>query len=351
MSILNKGTFMALKRVSVLRIRTFALFGVTYGLVGLLWEYIEMGYVSIEGAFAGIAVGVTLAALEKSTFEKFTRSMPFTKAVLIKSVLYLSVIAIPVLITGIIGGLLQGSTLFELISWMKSSDFFVTLLIIYPIHLVVSFARNLNQLLGPRTLLLYLLGTYHQPRVEKRIFMFLDMKSSTTIAETMGGPQYFALLNSFFRDISEAILEREAEIYKYIGDEVILTWPVEVGFRNANCIRVFFDILDVVEARREYYESEFCHVPEFKAGLHFGEVITAEIGDLKKEIAYNGDVLNTTARIESKCNEYGQQLISSEELVSQLQLPHFITTKSLGPVVLRGKAGAITLIALASSSH
>jgi adenylate cyclase len=337
---------MALKRVSILRIRTFAFFGVTYGLVGLLWEYIDMGYISIEGLFTGIAIGVTLAALEKTTFEKFTRSMPFTKAVLIRSALYLAVIAIPVLILGTIGGFLQGSTLSDFMSWMTSSDFFVTLLIIYLIHLVVSFARNLNQLLGPRTLLLYLLGTYHQPCVEKRVFMFLDMKSATTLAETLGGPKYYALLNSFFRDISEAILEREAEIYKYIGDEVILTWPVDVGFRNANCIRVFFDILAEIEARREYYESEFGHVPEFKAGLHFGDVITAEIGDLKKEIAYNGDVLNTTARIESKCNEYGQQLISSEELISQLQLPHFISTKSLGPVVLRGKADAIPLIAL-----
>jgi adenylate cyclase len=339
---------MALKRRSVLRIRTFAFFGVTYGVVGLFWEYIEMGYISIDGPFVGVAVGMTLAALEETKIGRFTRSMPFTKAVVIKSALYFAVLAIPVLITGFIGGLLQGSTIREFTSWMTSADFPVTLLIIYPIHLVVSFARNLNRLLGPRTLLLYLLGTYHRPRVEKRIFMFLDMKSSTTLAETLGGQQYFSLLNTFFRDISEPILEREAEIYQYIGDEVVLTWPVELGFQDANCIRVFFEILAEVERRREYYESEFGHVPEFKAGLHFGDVITAEIGDLKKEIVYNGDVLNTTARIESMCNEYDQQLITSEELVSHLELPNFIAAKSLGPVVLRGKADAIPLIALFS---
>ena len=73
--------------------------------------------------------------------------------------------------------------------------------------------------------------------------MFLDIKSSTTLAETLGGQKYFSLLNTFFRDISEPILEREAEIYKYVGDEVILTWSVEMGFRDASCIRVFFDIL------------------------------------------------------------------------------------------------------------
>ena len=339
---------MPLRKRSVLRIRTFAFFSLTYGVVGLIWESIETGRISLEGPLVGVAVGMTLAALEESKAGRFTRSMPFTQAVIIKSVLYLAVLAIPVLISGFIGGLLQGSAIRDFIAWMTSADFPMTLLIIYPIHLVVSFARNLNRLLGPRTLLRYLLGTYHRPRVERRIFMFLDMKSSTALAETLGGRRYFSLLNTFFRDISEPILEREAEIYQYIGDEVVLTWPVESGFRDANCIRVFFEILAEVEYRRGYYEREFGLVPEFKAGLHFGDVITAEIGDLKKEIVYNGDVLNTTARIESMCNEYDQQLIASEELVTQLELPNFITATSLGPVALRGKAGAMPLVALLS---
>jgi len=251
---------MPLRRRSVLRIRTFALFSLTYGVVGLFWEYIETGYFSIEGPFVGVAVGMTLAALEGTKIGRITRAMPFTKAVVIKSALYLAVLAIPVLITGFIGGLLQGSAIRDFASWVMSADFPLTLLIIYPIHLVVSFARNLNRLLGPQTLLRYLLGTYHRPRVERRIFMFLDMKSSTTLAETLGGQKYFSLLNTFFRDISEPILVREAEIYQYVGDEVILTWPVEKGFRDANCIRVFFDILAEVERRREYYEAEFGHM-------------------------------------------------------------------------------------------
>ena len=123
---------------------------------------------------------------------------------------------------------------------------------------------------------------------------------------------------------------------------------MEVGLKDGNCIRVFFEILAEVERRRDYYLAEFGLVPEFKAGLHFGDVITAEVGDLKKEIVYNGDVLNTTARIESLCNDYGQQLIASEDLVSQLKLPNFIAPKPLGSVVLRGKAEAIPLMALST---
>jgi class 3 adenylate cyclase len=57
------------------------------------------------------------------------------------------------------------------------------------------------------------MGQYHQPRQEERIFLFLDMKSSTTIAEKIGNEQYFRLLHDVFSDIAESIAEFEGEIY------------------------------------------------------------------------------------------------------------------------------------------
>lgn len=176
--------------------------------------------------------------------------------------------------------------------------------------------------------------------------MFLDLRSSTTIAEKLGGATYFAFLNTFFRDLSDPILDRAAEIYQYVGDEVVLTWPVDTGVRDANCVLIFTDILAQIDSRRDYYEQAFGHVPEFKAGIHFGDVITAEIGDIKKEITYSGDVLNTTARIQSKCNELGHLLIASEELTSILNLPTSITPQTLGRVELRGKAEPTALVGL-----
>ena len=176
--------------------------------------------------------------------------------------------------------------------------------------------------------------------------MFLDMKSSTTLAEQLGPEKFFKLLNTFFRDISEPILEREAEIYQYVGDEIVLTWETEDGIRDNNCVFVFIEILAQIHSRRHHYESEFGIVPEFKAGVHFGEVVTAEIGDIKKEIVYNGDVLNTTARIQSICNEHNSKLIVSESLASRLSLPEFVERRSLGPVRLRGKLEPVPLVAL-----
>ena len=50
--------------------------------------------------------------------------------------------------------------------------------------------------------------------------MFLDMKSSTTIAEKIGNTQYFNLISEVFGDITDPILETDGELYQYVGDDI-----------------------------------------------------------------------------------------------------------------------------------
>ncbi|WP_044220009.1 hypothetical protein [Chitinophaga pinensis] len=60
--------------------------------------------------------------------------------------------------------------------------------------------------------------------------MFLDLNSSTTIAETLGDKRYHAFLKDIFTDITNPILDKKGEIYQYVSDEVIVAWP----FRRTN---------------------------------------------------------------------------------------------------------------------
>lgn len=336
-----------LPRRTILRIRSLVGIAGLFIIVGFLWELIADRAITLAGVGIGLTIGLALAVMEESRLASFTRSMPFTRAILVKSAVYLVAMSVPLLISGFIGGYFSGLTLSDYFIWIASFDFLLKLLAIFVSYLVFIFFRHLNRLLGPKTLMRYLTGRYHHPSIETRIFMFLDIKSSTQIAERLDKESYFSLLNTFFRDISEPILERRAEIYQYIGDEIVLTWPLEDGLKDANCIRVFIEIAAAIHAKRHHYMEQFGVVPTFKAGLHYGDVVTAEIGDLKKEIVYNGDVLNTTARIEGVCNRFDRQLIASEALVSVIQLPEFTTPEPLGPVDLRGKAEPVELVALA----
>ena len=213
--------------------------------------------------------------------------------------------------------------------------------------MIIIFFRQLDRLLGPGVLLRYILGRYHRPHREARIFMFIDLKSSTVLGETLDHEAYYGLVNEFFRDISGPVLDGDGEIYEYVGDEAVITWKEERGIKNANCIRVFFEIDRVIEKKRQRYLDRFGVVPEYRAAVHAGEVIAAEIGDLKKALVFNGDVLNTGARIQAECARLGRRFLASADLLARLTLPDGWRAEKMGPITLRGKSEPLDLVALA----
>ncbi len=196
---------------------------------------------------------------------------------------------------------------------------------------------------GPGNFRNLLLGRYFHPRTEKRIFMFLDIRSSTTIAERIGDEQYFRFIHDFINDATPAILYAKGEIYQYVGDEIVVSWTMPNGLIDNNCINCFFEIQDTIQAKRDRYLKLFQHVPEFKAGLHYGDVITGEIGTIKKEIAFSGDVLNTASRIQSECNKHQVDFLLSDELLNLLKLSEKYNVQRIGTIQLRGKAEGIGL--------
>ncbi|MEJ2005405.1 MAG: adenylate/guanylate cyclase domain-containing protein, partial [Cyclobacteriaceae bacterium] len=155
----------------------------------------------------------------------------------------------------------------------------------------------INDKYGPGELKKFLLGKYFHPKDERRFFMFLDLKGSTGIAEKLGEHQYFSFIQKVFKDVTPVLLDTEGEVYQYVGDEMVLTWKVKKGIRDLNCIRCFQGIRHLLDELAPVYMEQFGVIPEFKAGLHVGAAVVGEIGVIKRDIAYSGDVLNTTARI------------------------------------------------------
>jgi class 3 adenylate cyclase len=177
----------------------------------------------------------------------------------------------------------------------------------------------------------------------ERIFMFLDITSSTSIAEKLGHIKYFELLNDFFIDIAAPIENHDGEIYQYIGDEVVVSWPLKEGIRDFNVLNCFFDILDTIDGLSDTYQERYNLVPTFKAGMHYGKVSTGTIGTLKKEIIYTGDVLNTTSRIEGQCNQYKVNNLLSKDLIQAFPNGGYFEFEKIGEISLRGKASYVTL--------
>jgi adenylate cyclase len=329
------------------RLRSAARVATSCVVVSLIYETIDNGSMSIVGVYVGIALAMPLLLLEESGFDRRMRRLPFAVALLARSLSYLGSVALVFLSVALGSGYLEGRTLPEFWDFLAGVSFRRQLAAGFAMYLTIVFFRQLDRLLGPGVLLKYLVGRYHAPRREARVFMFLDLKSSTSLAEELGHEKYYSLVNECFRDLAVPVLDSSGEIYEYVGDEVVLTWKEEDGVRNANCIRVFFDFADNIKKKKEAYLERFGVVPEFKAGVHVGEVMTAEIGDLKRSLVFNGDVLNTGSRIEGQCNALGKRLLASSHLVDRLSLPADWYVEDMGEVHLRGKADPVHLLAFA----
>jgi len=215
--------------------------------------------------------------------------------------------------------------------------------------LAVQFVLQMNRMIGANVLGYFMMGIYHRPIAEDRIFLFLDLQASTQLAERLGSNRYFELLRHFVDDLTEPVLDSEGEIYQYAGDEVVITWRLDAGIRSANCVRCFFGIRAAVAQGAARYEQDFGVVPRFRGGLHGGGVTGGELGDLRKQIVFVGDILNTAARLEEHAKREGLDLVASEALIGRLDLPAGVQAKRCGELILRGKDMPVTACSLTKS--
>lgn len=236
-------------------------------------------------------------------------------------------------------------------AWQFLGSQFFTLdqLIVYLFWLtIVAFtmiALSVNDKYGPGVFVSFLLGKYFHPKREERVFMFLDLKGSTAIAEKLGEEKYFNFLKDVFKDATPSILNNRGQIYQYVGDEIVVSWESKTGSSRSNCLQCYFDIQTALLSHEKQYKEKYQNVvPFFKAGFHYGSVMVGEIGIVKRDIVYSGDVLNTAARIQAKCNDLKQDIIISKQLLDHLApLEPHLEPFALGEIELRGKQNSTQL--------
>ena len=296
-----------------------------------------------ETICAAIIAGLSIGTFEIFYFQDRFRKKSFSYTVFIKSLIY-SFSMVFLIIVGIFFD--QSFSIDESIFHPKVSKAVITYLsgtgvwafVIYwsVIVILTQIFMQVRDNFGYGVLPNFIIGRYNKPKEESRIFMFLDLKSSTSTAEKLGHIQYHNLLNDFFDDINDSIVFTKGEIYQYIGDEITVSWRIKNGIENENCLRCFFSISDKIKANSPKYLEKFSTIPEFKAGLHCGNVTIGEVGVIKKEIVFTGDVLNTAARIQELCNTYGVRLLLSKKLLDMLQIKHKYIEKLVDEVTLKG---------------
>ncbi len=211
------------------------------------------------------------------------------------------------------------------------------------LFLITQVAIEVNEKYAPGVFWDILIGRYIRPKVQKRIVMFLDLQDSTPIAEKLGSTEYFRFIRDFIYYVSVALLESNGRIYQYVGDEVVVSWMYSRD-NVLKCVDSLELASKLLRRRSNYFRVHYGFVPEFKAGIHIGEVTVGEIGIVKKDLAMSGDTMNTAARIRTSCNELNKKIVVSKEFFKDIET--VLDTEALGIIDLKGKTDDVELFAL-----
>lgn len=303
----------------------------------------------LAGLFGGIMGGIVLVIVNK----RF-RTKALYKGLIVVVVFFVIITASITLVSAAVPTLLDFKDPFN----NPEAKAFFLKQILTTLHLknvifwaivvaITHFSIQVSNKFGPGNLWKILNGTYNLPKHENRVFMFLDLKASTSIAEKLGGEKYHQFLKDLFSDITYSIINNQAEIYQYVGDEVVVSWSTSKVKNRQLILNCFFDIQKELKRKNNKYSKKYQVTPEFKAGAHYGEIIAGEVGIIKRDITYSGDVLNTTARIQGQCNSLESNFLVSKdlkELIANNNEQWFFQSK--GEIALKGKQKNLELIAV-----
>jgi adenylate cyclase len=310
-----------------------------YGVDSTLREYVTGPAIHVEIVVSAVGFGALFALVNRLCDVPALRRRPVGHIVLIKGGLYLAGVAV-VAVAVHVAFLLFLYSWEELRGlWQLLSLRLVTSIGIFIVlsFLGLAFLLEVRRKVGPGNLSALLTGRYHRPRQEDRIFLFLDLKGSTAIAERLGHSRYSQFIRSCYHDLTEAVLLFQAQIYQFVGDEVVLTWPQTRTAAVGRSLDTFFTFRQCLAEREAWYEREFGVVPDFRGGVEVGSVTATEVGDIKREIAFHGDALNTAARLLELCREYDTAILVSDNVQKRIASDPGLFTKSHGEITLRGK--------------
>ncbi len=319
---------------------------------GVLSSAFDLRASLLSNLVISVSAGIIGGTFTINLMERWLRIIVFWKAMLY---IILAYTAMAILVT-FIGTLYHYSikldvpfynmeVLMEIIrffgEWVFIKNFIIWLFIV----LITIIVLMVNDKYGPGVFPDYLMGRYFQPKQERRIFMFADIKNATGIAEALGEEKYFNFLKDFFRNIAPAIVQTSGEVYQYVGDEIVVSWKIKSGLKGGNAIQCFYSMKRILKYKTPKYLRKYGVVPEFKVGYHYGTVMVGEIGQIKRDIAFSGDVLNTTSRIQEMCNELEVEILASKEFANiAYKLPKNIKRKDIGKVDLKGKSEDMELV-------
>jgi adenylate cyclase len=292
---------------------------------------------------AGLAVGFELYGM-RTAIGDWLRRLSFLPAFLIREAILAGIVIISLILNAAFSRWLEGApALFDYHPRALLIDFVFSFVVCG----LVLFVIQMRHLIGARTFANILLGRYHQPIQEERLFAIFDLRDSTRIAATIGDERFHGLLSSIFGNADREIVDHGGEVHSYVGDAMIATWPLGDEKWNARAVTAAFAVFDDLAKVSQRYRKRFGVTPQFRVALHGGPVIAGECGDSKRQITYLGDVLNVAARLEQLAKSIDADFVVSAGMLARIALPANVHVRDRGEHALNGLAKPLHVYSLA----
>jgi adenylate cyclase len=295
------------------------------------------------GILYGLLIGVAIGGLELFVLQGPMRvwlgGLSFVANVALRSAIYAAII-VPIQFFEV-GSVLAGQP-------FASSVKGIWIAMVYSggFSIAMNLAFGITNIIGRRAFLNFVIGRYHTPVEEKRFVLFVDIAGSTGLAERLGGVSVHRLLDRTFRLLTLSVVDYRGEVLNYVGDEVIVTWPERGGAVDYRPLRCFMAMREELARASGQFEREFGAVPQIRGSLHFGPVIVGEIGDIKRAIVFNGDVMNTAARLEELSRQVDGGFLASRAAMERFGAAPPFAVRDLGRLPIRGRSDGIDVVGI-----
>lgn len=275
---------------------------------------------------AGFAIGLLTGLAELYLFQKSLRRKPLFVIALLKFVIHILCfllvgIGAVFIFEQVVNNLEMVDAGVRALEVIGSGQFAIIFFQGSMLSLGINFLLIFKNYIGSSIFFALIFGRYHTPREENRIFLFVDLRSSTQMAETLGHVKYSRLVQDCFRDLSELVVMHSGAIYQFVGDQAVVTWSAKRKQNFYESILLYFTFKQTILKKADFYRKKYGTVPDFKASVNSGNVMVAQVGgEIKSEIAYHGDVLNTASRMMDLCKTFQKDLILSEHVTDKINV-------------------------------
>lgn len=309
--------------------------------ISLTHVFSNYGFHFITPTLAGLTIGAAFFTLEFNLFKRLNRQsralVLLIKFILTSFIILLNLFALAIFVNILLNGERFDQSIYKAMSFVTSEVFFSLYVYLMILSIALNFFKALGNQFGHGIIINYLLGKYRVPVEEHRVFMFLDLNNSTSIAELLGHVKYSRFINKCFHDLSELLPQYDAEVYQYVGDEAVITWRTKHLENPLQPLLLFEANENFIHKQQENYLNKFGVIPSFKASINAGVVSVTMVGSRRKEMAFHGDVLNTAARVLNHCKQLKKKVLITDAFSKLLKANEGVNTIYLKDIFLRGK--------------